>query len=56
LSQIIPVFANSQQSPVYTQFLSTLLEELHFTKEDLESLTRIFRHDSMPEWSVISEL
>ncbi|XP_043377305.1 putative RNA polymerase II subunit B1 CTD phosphatase RPAP2 isoform X6 [Chelonia mydas] len=49
LSQIIPVFANSQQSPVYTQFLSTLLEELHFTKEDLESLTRIFRHDSMPE-------
>ncbi|XP_043347177.1 putative RNA polymerase II subunit B1 CTD phosphatase RPAP2 isoform X5 [Dermochelys coriacea] len=49
LSQIIPVFANSQQSPIYTQFLSTLLEELHFTKEDLESLTRIFRHDSMPE-------
>ncbi|XP_042696498.2 putative RNA polymerase II subunit B1 CTD phosphatase RPAP2 isoform X2 [Chrysemys picta bellii] len=49
LSQIIPVFANSQQSPVYTQFLSTLLEELHFTKEDLGSLTRIFRHDSMPE-------
>ncbi|XP_050818120.1 putative RNA polymerase II subunit B1 CTD phosphatase RPAP2 isoform X2 [Gopherus flavomarginatus] len=56
LSQIIPVFANSQQSPVYTQFLSTLLEELHFTKEDLESLTRIFRHGSMPEWSVISKL
>ncbi|XP_043347176.1 putative RNA polymerase II subunit B1 CTD phosphatase RPAP2 isoform X4 [Dermochelys coriacea] len=56
LSQIIPVFANSQQSPIYTQFLSTLLEELHFTKEDLESLTRIFRHDSMPEWSVISKL
>ncbi|KAG6932585.1 RNA polymerase II associated protein 2, partial [Chelydra serpentina] len=49
LSQIIPVFANSQQSPVYTQFLSTLLEALHFTKEDLESLTRIFRHDSMLE-------
>uniref|UniRef100_A0A8C8VKS5 RNA polymerase II subunit B1 CTD phosphatase RPAP2 homolog n=1 Tax=Pelusios castaneus TaxID=367368 RepID=A0A8C8VKS5_9SAUR len=49
LSQIIPVFENSQQSPIYTQFLSTLLEELHFTKEDLESLTRIFRNDSMPE-------
>ncbi|KAM9130112.1 putative RNA polymerase II subunit B1 CTD phosphatase RPAP2 isoform 3-T4 [Pangshura tecta] len=49
LSQIIPVFANSQQNPVYTQFLSTLIEELHFTKEDLESLTRIFRHGSMPE-------
>ncbi|KYO19610.1 putative RNA polymerase II subunit B1 CTD phosphatase RPAP2 [Alligator mississippiensis] len=50
LSQSIPVFENSQQSPVYTQFLSTLLEELHFTNEDLESLTRIFRKDYFPEW------
>ncbi|XP_067394579.1 putative RNA polymerase II subunit B1 CTD phosphatase RPAP2 isoform X2 [Emydura macquarii macquarii] len=49
LSQIIPVFENSQQSPMYTQFLSKLLEELHFTKEDLENLTRIFKSDSMPE-------
>ncbi|XP_014455225.1 putative RNA polymerase II subunit B1 CTD phosphatase RPAP2 isoform X1 [Alligator mississippiensis] len=49
LSQSIPVFENSQQSPVYTQFLSTLLEELHFTNEDLESLTRIFRKDYFPE-------
>ncbi|KGL82916.1 Putative RNA polymerase II subunit B1 CTD phosphatase RPAP2, partial [Tinamus guttatus] len=43
LSHIIPVFRNTEKSPVYTQFLSTLLEELHFKNEDLESLTRIFR-------------
>ncbi|XP_074858534.1 putative RNA polymerase II subunit B1 CTD phosphatase RPAP2 isoform X2 [Carettochelys insculpta] len=48
-SQKVPVFANSQQNPVYKQFLSTLLEELHFTKEDFESLTRLFKNDSMPE-------
>ncbi|KFP73135.1 Putative RNA polymerase II subunit B1 CTD phosphatase RPAP2, partial [Apaloderma vittatum] len=41
LSQINPLFKNT--SPVYTQFLTTLLDELHFKKEDLESLTRIFR-------------
>uniref|UniRef100_A0A8B9NYZ2 RNA polymerase II subunit B1 CTD phosphatase RPAP2 homolog n=1 Tax=Apteryx owenii TaxID=8824 RepID=A0A8B9NYZ2_APTOW len=49
LSQIIPVFKNTQKSPMYTQFLSTLLEELHFKNEDLESLTRIFRKDNLPE-------
>ncbi|XP_021260116.1 putative RNA polymerase II subunit B1 CTD phosphatase RPAP2 isoform X1 [Numida meleagris] len=49
LSQIIPVFKNTQRSPMYTQFLTTLLEELHFKNEDLESLTRIFRADSPPE-------
>ncbi|NXI69013.1 RPAP2 phosphatase, partial [Anseranas semipalmata] len=49
LSQIIPVFKNTQTSPMYTQFLTTLLEELHFKNEDLESLTRIFRKDSLPE-------
>ncbi|KFM02492.1 Putative RNA polymerase II subunit B1 CTD phosphatase RPAP2, partial [Aptenodytes forsteri] len=43
LSQIIPLFKNTQTSPMYTQFLTTLLEELHFRNEDLESLTRIFR-------------
>ncbi|KFV14931.1 Putative RNA polymerase II subunit B1 CTD phosphatase RPAP2, partial [Tauraco erythrolophus] len=42
LSQITPLFKNIQTSPVYTQFLTTLLEQLHFTNEDLESLTRIF--------------
>uniref|UniRef100_A0A8B9CE50 RNA polymerase II subunit B1 CTD phosphatase RPAP2 homolog n=1 Tax=Anser brachyrhynchus TaxID=132585 RepID=A0A8B9CE50_9AVES len=34
-------------SPTYTQFLTTLLEELHFKNEDLESLTRIFRKDTL---------
>ncbi|XP_057229943.1 putative RNA polymerase II subunit B1 CTD phosphatase RPAP2 isoform X2 [Malurus melanocephalus] len=45
LSQTTPLFKNSQTSPVYTQFLTTLLEELHFKSEDLENLTRIFRMD-----------
>ncbi|XP_015725846.1 putative RNA polymerase II subunit B1 CTD phosphatase RPAP2 [Coturnix japonica] len=49
LSQNIPVFKNTQRSPAYTQFLTTLLAELHFKNEDLESLTRIFRVDSPPE-------
>uniref|UniRef100_A0A8C6YVM9 RNA polymerase II subunit B1 CTD phosphatase RPAP2 homolog n=1 Tax=Nothoprocta perdicaria TaxID=30464 RepID=A0A8C6YVM9_NOTPE len=49
LSHIIPVFRNTEKNPVYTQFLSTLLEELHFKNEDLESLTRIFRKDNLPE-------
>ncbi|XP_042675683.1 putative RNA polymerase II subunit B1 CTD phosphatase RPAP2 [Centrocercus urophasianus] len=49
LSQNIPVFKNTQRSPAYTQFLTTLLEELHFKNEDLESLTRIFRANSPPE-------
>lgn len=45
LSQTTPLFKNTQTSPMYTQFLTTLLEELHFRNEDLESLTRIFRMD-----------
>uniref|UniRef100_A0A8C9UG47 RNA polymerase II subunit B1 CTD phosphatase RPAP2 homolog n=1 Tax=Serinus canaria TaxID=9135 RepID=A0A8C9UG47_SERCA len=45
LSQTTPLFKNTQTSPMYTQFLTTLLEELHFKNEDLESLTRIFRMD-----------
>ncbi|XP_010148759.1 PREDICTED: putative RNA polymerase II subunit B1 CTD phosphatase RPAP2, partial [Eurypyga helias] len=52
LSQITPLFKNTRTSPVYTQFLTTLLEELHFKNEDLESLTRIFRKDCLLEWSV----
>lgn len=56
LSQNIPVFKSSQRSPAYTQFLTTLLGELHFKNEDLESLTRIFRADSPPEWSVNCKL
>ncbi|XP_076193839.1 putative RNA polymerase II subunit B1 CTD phosphatase RPAP2 [Aptenodytes patagonicus] len=49
LSQITPLFKNTQTSPMYTQFLTTLLEELHFRNEDLESLTRIFRKDCLLE-------
>ncbi|XP_051481347.1 putative RNA polymerase II subunit B1 CTD phosphatase RPAP2 [Apus apus] len=49
LSQVTPLFKNTQTSPVYTQFLTTLLEELHFKNEDLESLTRIFRKDCLLE-------
>uniref|UniRef100_A0A8C3R888 RNA polymerase II subunit B1 CTD phosphatase RPAP2 homolog n=1 Tax=Cyanoderma ruficeps TaxID=181631 RepID=A0A8C3R888_9PASS len=45
LSERTPLFKNTQASPMYTQFLTTLLEELHFKNEDLESLTRIFRMD-----------
>ncbi|KAM9621139.1 putative RNA polymerase II subunit B1 CTD phosphatase RPAP2 isoform 5-T5 [Morphnus guianensis] len=52
LSQVTPLFKNIQTSPMYTQFLTTLLEELHFKNEDLESLTRIFRKDCLLEWSV----
>ncbi|XP_053247740.1 putative RNA polymerase II subunit B1 CTD phosphatase RPAP2 isoform X2 [Podarcis raffonei] len=48
LSQNIPVFASSQHSQGYSQFLATLLEELHFKNEDFESLTRIFRSNSLP--------
>ncbi|NXD78218.1 RPAP2 phosphatase, partial [Halcyon senegalensis] len=49
LSQVNPLFKNTQKSPVYTQFLTTLLEELHFSNEDLESLTRIFKEDRLLE-------
>lgn len=52
LSQTSPLFKNTQTSPMYTQFLTTLLEELHFKNEDLESLTRIFRMNWQLEWSV----
>nr|XP_003220143.1 PREDICTED: putative RNA polymerase II subunit B1 CTD phosphatase RPAP2 isoform X1 [Anolis carolinensis]XP_016848655.1 PREDICTED: putative RNA polymerase II subunit B1 CTD phosphatase RPAP2 isoform X2 [Anolis carolinensis] len=47
LSEHIPIFANCLQSRGYTQFLATLLEELHFKHEDLESLTRIFKSDCL---------
>ncbi|XP_053549978.1 putative RNA polymerase II subunit B1 CTD phosphatase RPAP2 [Bombina bombina] len=34
----MPLHKDSQQSPVYTEFISKLLEELQFQSEDLESL------------------
>ncbi|KAM6199928.1 putative RNA polymerase II subunit B1 CTD phosphatase RPAP2 [Sarcoramphus papa] len=49
LSQVTPLFKNAQTSPMYTQFLTTLLEELHFKNDDLQSLTRIFRKDCLLE-------
>ncbi|XP_077189129.1 putative RNA polymerase II subunit B1 CTD phosphatase RPAP2 [Paroedura picta] len=45
LSQSIPAFVHSQQNPVYTQFITILFEELHFTHEDFENLKRVFRSD-----------
>nr|XP_020662810.1 putative RNA polymerase II subunit B1 CTD phosphatase RPAP2 isoform X3 [Pogona vitticeps] len=45
LSENIPMFASCQQNRGYTQFLATLLEELHFKHEDFESLTGIFKRD-----------
>ncbi|NXU50037.1 RPAP2 phosphatase, partial [Turnix velox] len=43
-----PPFKNTQPILMHTQFLTALLEELHFKKEDLESLTKIFRKDCLP--------
>lgn len=47
LSQTTPLFKSTETSPMHSQFLTTLLEELHFTNEDLESLTRIFLKDCL---------
>ncbi|KAM4640635.1 putative RNA polymerase II subunit B1 CTD phosphatase RPAP2 isoform 2-T2 [Discoglossus pictus] len=38
----MPLHKDSQQSPLYTQFISKLLEELQFQREDLETLKRKF--------------
>ncbi|XP_012873806.1 PREDICTED: putative RNA polymerase II subunit B1 CTD phosphatase RPAP2 isoform X1 [Dipodomys ordii] len=46
LSLLTPVLGIQKHSPknmVFTQFITTLLEELHLKNEDLESLTIIFR-------------
>lgn len=43
LTPILGVQKHSQESVVFTQFIATLLEELHLKNEDLESLTFIFR-------------
>uniref|UniRef100_A0A8C6K0B3 RNA polymerase II subunit B1 CTD phosphatase RPAP2 homolog n=1 Tax=Melopsittacus undulatus TaxID=13146 RepID=A0A8C6K0B3_MELUD len=52
----IVLLSSAEMSPVHTQFLTTLLEELHFTKEDLESLTRIFLKDCPLQWLVNCKL
>lgn len=43
LTPILGVQKHSQENVVFTQFIATLLEELHLKNEDLESLTFIFR-------------
>ncbi|KAM4721585.1 putative RNA polymerase II subunit B1 CTD phosphatase RPAP2 [Rhinophrynus dorsalis] len=43
----MPLYKDSQQNPVYTQFISKLLEELHFQNEDLENLKHIFACKSL---------
>ncbi|XP_006882547.1 PREDICTED: putative RNA polymerase II subunit B1 CTD phosphatase RPAP2-like [Elephantulus edwardii] len=43
LAPILGIQAHSQENVVFTQFISTLLEELHLKNEDLESLTIIFK-------------
>ncbi|XP_037357294.1 putative RNA polymerase II subunit B1 CTD phosphatase RPAP2 [Talpa occidentalis] len=46
LSLLIPILGiqkHSQENLVFTQFISTLLEELHLKNDDLESLTIIFK-------------
>ncbi|XP_037682572.1 putative RNA polymerase II subunit B1 CTD phosphatase RPAP2 isoform X1 [Choloepus didactylus] len=43
LTPILGIQKKSQENVVFTQFIATLLEELHLKNEDLESLTMIFR-------------
>ncbi|XP_045147976.1 putative RNA polymerase II subunit B1 CTD phosphatase RPAP2 [Echinops telfairi] len=46
LSLLVPrlgIQKHSEENVVFTQFIATLLEELHLKNEDLESLTTIFR-------------
>ncbi|XP_057345105.1 putative RNA polymerase II subunit B1 CTD phosphatase RPAP2 [Manis pentadactyla] len=43
LTPILGIHKHSQENVVFTQFITTLLEELHLRNEDLESLTIIFR-------------
>ncbi|XP_068949329.1 putative RNA polymerase II subunit B1 CTD phosphatase RPAP2 [Petaurus breviceps papuanus] len=49
LSQMIPLQKHSQKNTMYTQFIATLLEELHFKNEDLERLTRILTANCLPD-------
>ncbi|XP_019482531.1 PREDICTED: putative RNA polymerase II subunit B1 CTD phosphatase RPAP2 isoform X1 [Hipposideros armiger] len=43
LTPILGIQKHSQENVVFTQFIATLLEELHLKNEDLASLTFIFR-------------
>ncbi|XP_025273436.3 putative RNA polymerase II subunit B1 CTD phosphatase RPAP2 isoform X8 [Canis lupus baileyi] len=43
LTPILGIQKHSRENVVFTQFIETLLEELHLKNEDLESLTVIFK-------------
>ncbi|XP_036901381.1 putative RNA polymerase II subunit B1 CTD phosphatase RPAP2 [Sturnira hondurensis] len=43
LTPILGIPKHSQENMVFTQFIATLLEELHLKNEDLENLTIIFK-------------
>ncbi|KAF6111144.1 RNA polymerase II associated protein 2 [Phyllostomus discolor] len=43
LTPILGIEKHSQENTVFTQFISTLLEELHLKNEDLENVTIIFK-------------
>uniref|UniRef100_A0A8C5XP49 RNA polymerase II subunit B1 CTD phosphatase RPAP2 homolog n=1 Tax=Microcebus murinus TaxID=30608 RepID=A0A8C5XP49_MICMU len=43
LTPTLGIQKHSQENVMFTQFIATLLEELHLTNEDLESLTTVFR-------------
>ncbi|XP_068098712.1 putative RNA polymerase II subunit B1 CTD phosphatase RPAP2 [Hyperolius riggenbachi] len=43
----MPLHKDSQQSPVYTEFISRLLKELHFQSEDLEFLKKKFARKTL---------
>ncbi|XP_032723016.1 putative RNA polymerase II subunit B1 CTD phosphatase RPAP2 isoform X1 [Lontra canadensis] len=43
LTPILGIQKHSQENMVFTQFIETLLEELHLKNEDLENLTSIFK-------------
>lgn len=43
LTPILGIQKHSQENTVFTQFISTLLEELHLKNEDLENVTIIFK-------------
>ncbi|XP_063795958.1 putative RNA polymerase II subunit B1 CTD phosphatase RPAP2 isoform X2 [Pseudophryne corroboree] len=44
----MPLHKDSQQSPLYTQFIAKLLQELHLQGEDLECLKSSFASNMLP--------
>ncbi|XP_002715910.2 putative RNA polymerase II subunit B1 CTD phosphatase RPAP2 isoform X2 [Oryctolagus cuniculus] len=49
LAPILGIQKHSRENAVFTQFIATLLDELHLKNEDLESLTTIFKTSCQPE-------